>query len=340
MINKLAVAVLFWLPISLLAAQTSPVPLANLRFSNIDGRVGLFPLAINADSVAGQVCCETSADPYTLRTVGFLLNPPGSFLQFLQTLPPGGSSSFASGINASGTTAVGGYCVIDCASLVSQHGFSLTLDYADGFFSFSDIDYPGAYATIANGVNSSFSVVGTYCPRNTCYFQGPDHGFAYIKGVFTEIKFPGSASTGVFGINDAGDMVGGYSLSASPIRLSKNSASNSTVKAPNRAAIPLQIKEDGIQVYGFLLSGEVFKSLNPPGSIATYPAGINNSGIIVGTFIDATDHLHGFRFQDGKFQQIDHPNSSLTTADGISDKNEIVGTYEASNGISYGYIAK
>jgi len=340
MTYKLAFAVMFCFTTAALSGQTSPIPQANLRFSDLGSSVGLFPLAISNDSTVGEVCCQSAADPYALKTVGFLLNPQGWFPQFLATLPSGGSSGFTSGINASGSAAVGGYCVIDCASLVSQHGFILTLDYADQYFSFSQIDFPGAYATVANGVNSSSSVVGTFCENSTCYFQGPDHGFAYVKGVFTEIKFPGAASTGVFGVNDAGDMVGGYALSAPTARLSRESASNSASRAPSRTASPAPIKPNGIPVYGFLLSGGVFTSFNPPGSIATYPAGINNSGMIVGTFIDAANHQHGFLYKSGKFQEIDHPNAILTTADGINDKNQIVGTYEASDGFVSGYIAQ
>jgi probable HAF family extracellular repeat protein len=157
--------------------------------------------------------------------------------------------------------------------------------------------------------------------------------------VFTEVQFPGAASTGVFGINDAGDMIGSYSMSTRTARLSGDSAS-SNVKLVARTANSVQIRETGIPAYGFLLSGGVFRSLNPPGSIATYPAGINNSGVVVGTFTDVNNHVHGFLYKEGKFQQIDHPDAILTTAKGISDKNEIVGSYEASNGSFHGYLAK
>jgi probable HAF family extracellular repeat protein len=340
MLSKLTAALILCLAAAALAGQASPIPQANLRFSNLGSSVGLFPLATNNDSTVGELCCQSAADPNALKTVGFLLNPQGWFPQFLTTLPSGGSSSFTSGINASGSAAVGGYCVIDCASFVSQHGFILTLDYGDEYFGFSQIDFPGAYATMAGGVNSSSSVVGTFCLNSTCYFQAPDHGFAYVKGVFTEIKFPGAAATGVFGVNDAGDMVGGYGLSTPAARLPGDSTSNPASRAPSRAASPTPINPNGVPVYGFLLSGGIFTSFNPPGSIATYPAAINNSGMIVGTFIDAANHQHGFLYKGGKFQEIDHPNAILTTADGINDKNQVVGTYETSDGFVSGYIAQ
>jgi len=104
--------------------------------------------------------------------------------------------------------------------------------------------------------------------------------------------------------------------------------------------MPPEIGSNGIPVYGWLFSGGAFTAINPPGAIVTTPAGINNSGVVVGTFFDANNQSHGFIYSNGKFLQIDHPNAISTTAYGIDDKNEIVGTYIAADGLSYGYIAK
>jgi probable HAF family extracellular repeat protein len=341
---KIAIVALFCMTIAAFAVQSEPLAPANLKFSNVGGAVGLSPFAIGNNSIVGIFCCLPSADPYSsLNTAGFLLNPPGYFPQFMVTLPPGWTSGFASGIDARGTLIVGGYCTKnDCASYVSEHGFLLQLDYGDEYFPFSTTDFPGALATIASGVNSSGVIVGTYCLQsNTCYFQAPDHGFKNEKGTFTEIKFPGSASTGVFGINDTGDMVGSYSLSSVPSGLpSSGAVLNFTGRTPPKANTPPEIGKNGIPVYGWLFSGGAFTAINPAGATVTIPAAINNSGVVVGTFIDAHNQSHGFMYSNGKFLQIDHPNATSTTAYGIDDKNEIVGTYIAPDGLSYGYIAK
>jgi probable HAF family extracellular repeat protein len=343
MTYKTVIIALFCLTTSLLPAQSAPIAPANLTFSNVGGTVGLFPYALGNGTVVGAFCCQPSADSSSLNTVGFLLNPPGSFPQFMVTLPPGWSSGFASGIDARGAMVVGGYCTKnDCASYVSEHGFLLQLNYGDGNFLFSTIDFPGAQATMANGVNSSSVIVGIYCiTAGTCYLQSPDHGFKTEKGIFTEIKFPGAASTGVNGINDAGDMVGSYSLSTPPLRLlSRSTVSKSTSRTSSGANTPMEITNNGIPVYGWLSIGGAFTAINPAGATVTIPAGINNSGVVVGTFIDASNKTHGFIYKGGVFLQIDHPNASSTTADGIDDKNEIVGTYIAADGLYYGYIAR
>jgi probable HAF family extracellular repeat protein len=339
MTYKIAVAVLLCITSAALAAQTSSVAPANLAFSDLGG--GLIPFALNNGSVVGEFCCQTSADPQVLNTVGFLLNRAGSIPQLLAMLPPGGSSALATGIDTGGNTVVGGYCDIGCSSYVAQHGFYFTVDYLDWYFAFTQIDFPGAQATIANGVNSSSVIVGVYCLKSSsCYFQGPDHGFRYEKGVFAEITFPGATSTGVFGINTAGDMVGGYGLGGPLFRLPSRGSSGSLGRSPSSAVALAEINKNGVPVYGWVYSGGAYTSINPPGSIATYPAGINNSGVVVGTFVDAANRQHGFTYHGGVFRQIDHPNAAWTTADGINDKNEIVGTYESTNGFSSGYTAK
>jgi probable HAF family extracellular repeat protein len=341
---KLVIVALFCMTITAFAAQPEPLAPANLKFSNVGGTVGLYPFAIGNNSIVGAFCCLPSSDPLSSEnTAGFLLNPPEYFPQFMVTLRPGWTSGFASGVDAGGTLIVGGYCTEnDCASYVSEHGFLLQLDYGDEYFPFSTIDVPGAPATIASGVNSSGVIVGTYCLRSSsCYFQSPDHGFRNEKGSFTEVKFPGAAATGVFGINDAGDMVGSYALSSLHAGLpSSGSASNSTGRTPPKANMPPKIGKNGIPAYGWLFSGGAFTAINPPGAIETTPSAINNSGVVVGTFVDVNNQIHGFMYSNGKFLQIDHPNAISTTAYGIDDKNEIVGTYRAADGFSYGYIAK
>jgi hypothetical protein len=189
-------------------------------------------------------------------------------------------------------------------------------------------------------VNSSLVVVGTYCPETiTCYFAGPDHGFIYKNNSFSEVKFPGATSTGVFGINTAGDMVGSYAFEGRPTRLLSRPPSHSKGEAES-GATPAIIVESGVPVFGWLYSGGRYQSINPPGSVATYPMGINSSGVIVGVFVDASNEIHGFVDRGGVFQLVEHPNAFLTTAYGINDDNEIVGSYQLSSGPTFGYTAK
>jgi uncharacterized membrane protein len=68
-----------------------------------------------------------------------------------------------------------------------------------------------------------------------------------------------------------------------------------------------------------------FTQIDVPGAQITQALGINDSGQIVGLFVDATG-LHGFlRDTDGSFTPIDVPGADRTEAHGINDSGQIVG---------------
>ena len=69
---------------------------------------------------------------------------------------------------------------------------------------FTTIDFPGALATDALGINASGQVVGRY------YDGFTQHGFLLDKGTFITIDPPGSTFTEAIGINAAGLIVGDY----------------------------------------------------------------------------------------------------------------------------------
>jgi len=75
-------------------------------------------------------------------------------------------------------------------------------------YKYTQIDYPGAASTVANGINNGNVIVGTYVDS-----AGLLHGFRYANGAFTAVNFPNSAQTTALGINDNGDIVGWYTLS-------------------------------------------------------------------------------------------------------------------------------
>jgi probable HAF family extracellular repeat protein len=84
--------------------------------------------------------------------------------------------------------------------------------------------------------------------------------FLYDKGTVTSI--PGADA--VTGINNAGQVVGEYFPPTAGHRM------------------------------GFVYSDGTFTSIDPPGSMGTYPSGINNSGEIIGNWIDSNGTQHGF----------------------------------------------
>ena len=78
----------------------------------------------------------------------------------------------------------------------------------------------------------------------------------------------------------------------------------------------------------------------------TYPSGINNFGVIAGTYTDANNVNHGFlRFPDGKFVAIDVPGADMTpgsfngtAAQAINDAGVVTGSYFDASGEGHGFL--
>src|SRR5437879_2565700 len=67
---------------------------------------------------------------------------------------------------------------------------------------FTAIDFPGAIATTAFGINPRGDIVGEYFDGNFV------HGYLLSGGQFTSIDFPGAILTSALGINPRADIVG------------------------------------------------------------------------------------------------------------------------------------
>jgi YVTN family beta-propeller protein len=81
-----------------------------------------------------------------------------------------------------------------------------------------------------------------------------------------------------------------------------------------------------------------FQAFDPPGSVDTTSAAVNDVGQSVGRFRDGAGTEHGFlRQKDGSFEAIDPPGSVFTHAIDINDAGTIVGFWEATNGSFHGF---
>ena len=171
---------------------------------------------------------------------------------------------------------------------------------------FTNIDVPGADATVASGINNSGAIVGEFLDSS-----GAFHGFMADKeGKFVKaIDFPGAAQTEPLGINEKGDIVGAY------------------------------INDDGV-LHGFLLSDGSFSTIDFPAAVGTFPGDINDQGVIAGTFEDAALAFHGFMLDKTGFHTIDDPAQGSvpsTQLISINSKGDILGDFAADeNGIFHG----
>jgi len=66
---------------------------------------------------------------------------------------------------------------------------------------------------------------------------------------------------------------------------------------------------------------------------------LNDSGDIVGFFVDTNFSFHGFLKTQSNFQSVDFPGAALTAALGINASGKIVGQYNDSDGVRHAFLA-
>ncbi len=220
---------------------------------------------------------------------------------------PSAIFTLASGINASGDV-VGNYALAG-DNAPCGHGFLLHKG------TFTTIDVPGSICTVTVGINSSGSIAGFYSdsPFPTI------HGFLLSNGAFSTVDFPGAACTLAEGINDSGEIVGFYS----PTSIFCGSPLPPTA-------------------HGFVLSGGVFSSFDPPSSIFTNGGGINSEGNIAGYYQSADGKTHVFlRTEKNTFTTFDPPGALAffkNSKPGINAEGQIVGYYVGADGRAHGFL--
>ena len=129
--------------------------------------------------------------------------------------------------------------------------------YSGGKFSY--IIVPGAKSTSARAIANSGEVAGVYYDSS-----GNGHGFTYLNGKFTMVNVPNAKSTYVEGMSYKTGVLGGYFVPTSG--------------SPS----------------GFVYSNGAFTSVNYPGGKDTIVTGINDSGDLVGDFVNSSGYPEGF----------------------------------------------
>ncbi|HLJ96691.1 MAG TPA: PEP-CTERM sorting domain-containing protein [Gemmataceae bacterium] len=176
--------------------------------------------------------------------------------------------------------------------------FSAQTGQACADYIFTTIDVPGSAQTVATGINDAGQIVGYY----------NNHGFLLSNGVYTTLDAPGSVGTQAMGINNAGQVVGCYTGVG-----------------------------DAAVTHGFILSGGSYSPLDVPRSfggnypqISTSATGINESGVVVGTFVYPTSTkppVSGagvFLLSAGVYKDVSEP-GGISGAGGINNAGQIVG---------------
>jgi probable HAF family extracellular repeat protein len=191
--------------------------------------------------------------------------------------------------------------IVGTATPANEQTFNAFLFFNGKFTPFM---FPGSLRTAAHDINNHAQIVGEYADRLDNL-----HGFVVHSGGFRTIDVPGTSFTVVEGINDFGDMVG----------------------------IFLNDSNQGFAT-SFLLHKGKFTKFSFPGADpgTTGAMSINNSGVIVGTYLLKSDR-HGFMVKNGHFSSIDFPGAAETQVFKISNDGDIVGTYSMPFGVSNGF---
>jgi uncharacterized membrane protein len=67
----------------------------------------------------------------------------------------------------------------------------------------------------------------------------------------------------------------------------------------------------------------VFTSFDPPGSVQTFPIGINDSGLISMQYNDAAGTIHTATLEDGEYTVIDVPGAAATLASAANQRDQV-----------------
>ena len=84
-----------------------------------------------------------------------------------------------------------------------------------------------------------------------------------------------------------------------------------------------------------------FKTITVPNSLETVLAGLSNSNVAVGLYLDSNGEQHGMAIQGKTVTNVDDPNGvGSTVCEGINDSGVIVGFYVNSSGAQVGFVEK
>jgi uncharacterized membrane protein len=191
--------------------------------------------------------------------------------------------------------------------LASTIVFALAASAADRSaldFTFSKTDVPGAQETGPAGINNAGVIVGWYMDS----YENV-HGYILNGKKLTKLDDPkGEGTTFANGLNPNGPVwvVGSYTSS-----------------------------ETGKSV-GFLYKeGKYTDIFGPNGAVQSTAGAINDSGAIVGAYLDSANVEHGFLLKDNAYTTLNVPGAISTWATGINNRGEVV-LFWANPKLAYG----
>lgn len=221
-------------------------------------------------------------------------------------------------------------------------------------YTFTRFDVPGAFQTVASGINADGVIVGWYfqgtgCPSAPCVVRG----FTLNDGVFTTVIYHNAAGTDAAftqlrGIGPSGEIVGSYRMTGEPAVnfhgfILTTGGEFASVDYPGHTnTIPQRILPNGTilgcyhdndqmgTMHGMLRDKDGFSAID---RATTMHNGATPSGNrITGLFTDFTDIPTGkgraYVLEGGEFTPFDAPNSVSTAAWDMNPSGTIVGLFQ------------
>ena len=210
--------------------------------------------------------------------------------------------------------------------LIFAAGFT-ALPFAAAALDYTQIDYPGADATVPLGINNRGDIVGLYRLGTS------GHIFLLSSaGTFSNIDPPGAASVAwVGGPNSRGDIVGTYIKGGHELGfLRTTSGAYSDITVPGAADAAVLNTNDSGDILGLVAIGSnpAQPFVIPNGnlkSIVFYPSNLQLTGINAKGDLVGSDDVHGVFVSKGMATDFDAPGASTTVAFGMNSRGDIVG---------------
>jgi len=206
-----------------------------------------------------------------------------------------------------------------------------------GRYVFTEITLPGEITAQAQAINDLDQVAGS--------FYGPNGylGFTWSRGVARATQgyytFGGINNRGIAGATAQTypEYTAAYydirSQTFTPIRVDpKVDVSIAGINASNMVVgTGVYERGDEYRSIGFVSSGRKPTLLEYPGSTFTAPQAINDSGLVVGTYLDSARIGHGFTYQNGSFGTFAVPGETDIEVTALSASGAIAGIYTTSS---------
>jgi hypothetical protein len=276
-----------------------------------DGKFIVFDAAPNvatfpgAENLQGQIVGDFTFPPDYWVSHGFVRDAHGTTTLF--SFPGTYTQTLPTGINSQGVIAGVWIGYDDSGQLSQSHGF---LRKPDGTLVSIDVggqDYPD---TSIDAINSVGQAVGFYDNYNVAGQDG--HGFLRnVDGSIAKIDVLNATSTFPIAINDKGQVAGDYDIPDLLVQRGFLREADGTITTFN---VPGAVT-NGNMITGIDSKGRVagyyqdtngvehafvrktdgsFATFDAPGAKRTVTTAINSQGVMVGSFIDSQNKMHGF----------------------------------------------